>query len=370
MPAFHSAAISLLRRPHVRTLATKQAGSSASKGSAVAYNKNAQQAAREAAGKDKSKKDKGPLRGQAIPHRLVRLVDPQTSKLTPLQPLSTILSSINRASHYVELVADKPEPIVKIIDRYLETTRAAEAAYRAREVARQNIQKEVQVSWSAAPADLTHKVDKVREELARGVRVDLVFSRKSGQPKITPQEMYERANEVLKGLEDVAREFKPREVRPSSGVLALFLESTTTATAEGSSTAAVADVEKAAEPEGPLKKHMLYPNCDDLGHVVRRARRDLAKGSRVEVVLSAKDLKPSDGQELLTVDQLQERAGTFFKEVMDVAKEWKEREYKPNAAKLTVFLEKVGGPAKGRVVIHKGPKPKKGKPGDFHDLFD
>ncbi|KAG6841344.1 hypothetical protein C0991_012169 [Blastosporella zonata] len=355
-----------IRLPHIRTFATKNAT-----GPPKAYNKNALKAIQEASGKANKDKVKGPLRGTDIRHRVVRLVDPETSKLTEPRRLQSILASINHASHYVELVTETPEPIVKIFDRYLETTRAAEAAFRAREVARQNVTKEVQVTWGAAPADLAHKVGKVREELARGARVSFVFSRKSGQAKLTPWEMESRALEIMEGLKDVAKEWRPREVRGGEGILAIHLEATGTTTAEETSSATAEG--ETTDPEGPSKKFVLYPDsmATDSSHIVRRVRRDLAKGARVEVVLSAKSLRPpNDGQEEpLTVDELQARAADFIKNVVDVAKEWKEREYKPVSAKLIVFLERQGGRPKGRAVVHKGPKPKKAKPGDFPDLF-
>ncbi|KAG6910977.1 hypothetical protein DXG01_006031 [Tephrocybe rancida] len=317
---------------------------------------------------DRKAKLAGPPRNAAIKHRWVRLVDPTTSKLTDLQPLRDILRSINTDSHYVELVSSTPDPIVKVFDKYLETTRAAEAAFRAREAARANVEKEVQMSWSAAPADLAHKVEKAREELARGARVILAFSRKSGQAKLTPAEMNARATEVVVGLEDVAKEWRAREVRAGQGILAIYLEATTRPTATEADAPAP---EASTEPEGLSKKAVVYPNSTptDLSHLVRRIRRDIAKGARVEVVFSAKNHNAPKGEEPVGVEKLQLRAANFFPYVSDVAKEWRKREYKPVSAKLIVFLEREGGPPKGRAVVHKGPKPKKTKPDDIEDLY-
>ncbi|KAG6885781.1 hypothetical protein C0993_009886 [Termitomyces sp. T159_Od127] len=360
MIAFRSAAISFLRRPHTRLLT-----SAAPQTRSPVKTAQAAKASSEAA---KAKKTE-PFRDLAIPHRFVRLVDPETGRLNELQPLKSVLRTLDLRSHYLELVTDKPEPIVRIYNRYAEKTRAAEAESRAREVARQNVHKEVQLSWASAPADLAHKINKVREDLMRGARVDLVFARKSRQQRLDPAAMHERASEAIESLKDVSKEWKERELRPSQGVLVVHLDGTETA--EVAADTAVTN----SQPESSGKKFVVYSDSTltDLNNVARRMRKELAKGIRVELIASAKAATQAeaqqDGPEPLTVDELHKRAARLIKMLVGEAKEWREREYKPNSAKLSVFLEKQGAPTKGKFVVHKGPKPKKMKPSDIPDLY-
>ncbi|KAG6829355.1 hypothetical protein H0H92_004721 [Tricholoma furcatifolium] len=304
---------------------------------------------------------------------IVRLRDPETGKLSDLQPLRGILERINSKSEYVQLVSQTPEPIVKIVDRYVEITRAREAELKEREAARQQqAHKEIQVSWFSAPADFAHKLDRVREELSRGVRVDLVLSRKSEQPKISPQDMAARAAEIRQSLADVAKECKPSEIHGRQGIYALFFEPTGTTTS--ATTAAGAD---AATPENEAtsagKKIPVPPEFTprDIDDVVRRVGKELAKGGRVEVVLSAKQ-HPDPQVEQDDKEYKQElgiRASKVLKELKNTAQEWTGRRYQPNVLKLTLYLEPKGGVVKvKKAMVHK-PKKKKLKDSDIPDLF-
>ncbi|KAG6874006.1 hypothetical protein C0995_007963 [Termitomyces sp. Mi166 len=370
MSSFRSAAISLLRRPHARPFTSQSAPPPPKK----KFNIKDAMAAKAAAQLGKAAKNRMPLRDFRIPHRLVHLVDPETGKLSDLQPLKAILASLNQDSHYVELVNENPAPIVRIYNRYIEKTRAAEIAHRAREVARQNVQKEVQLSWGSAPADLAHKISKVREDLLRGARVDLVFARKIGQPRIAPPVMHERVSEAIASLLDVAKEWKEREVRHDQGLVAVFLEGTQTAEAAAADTP-----DTNIQPETPGKKFAVFLESTptDEEHVVRRMRKELAKGTRAELVISAKASKPKKKgaqdepleDKPLILGDLHARAEEVMKQLRGEAVEWRERDYRPVSGKLIVFLEKEGGAMKGKIVVHKGPKPKKVKASDIPDLF-
>ncbi|KNZ74004.1 hypothetical protein J132_08658 [Termitomyces sp. J132] len=181
--------------------------------------------------------------------------------------------------------------------------------------------------------------------------------------------MEQRASEAIEGLLDVSKEWKEREVRPARGLLAVFLEGTGTA----EPAVDTSDTTNSQPEPSSGKKFALFSDTTltDQEHLIRRMRKELAKGSRVELVLSAKKTGPSTiglEDDTLSVNELQVRAGKLIKILKGEAKEWRKREYKPMSAKLFVFLEKEGGPAKGKVVVHKGPKPKKIKPSDIPDL--
>jgi translation initiation factor IF-3 len=161
------------------------------------------------------------LVNDSIPFKRVRLADPESGSLRPLAPLKTILDSIDPRTHHVELVADAPDPIVKIIDTKEAREKYKEAKKRAQAAARAQVRKEIQVTWGVAAGDLAHKLEKVRQELVGGRKVDLIFASKKGQVVPTKQAMDTRLKGVLEGLADVGMEYLPREERKDMTALHL-----------------------------------------------------------------------------------------------------------------------------------------------------
>jgi translation initiation factor IF-3 len=153
----------------------------------------------------------------------VRLVDSETGALQPPQSLKSIIASIEdpRAFH-VELVTDNPSPIVKIIDTKAALLKFKEQKKHDREVARAQAHKEVQLTWGVASGDLAHKLNKVRQELVKGRRVDLIFAPKKGQILPTKQGIEVRLKETMDSLADVGKEYLPREERKN--IVALYLK--------------------------------------------------------------------------------------------------------------------------------------------------
>lgn len=71
----------------------------------------------------------------------------------------------------------------------------------------------MQLTWNAAPGDVAHKIKKVREEIAKGLRVELVVATKQGQQvTVSPEEMGKKVREMVEMVTDVAREWRPREL--------------------------------------------------------------------------------------------------------------------------------------------------------------
>jgi translation initiation factor IF-3 len=157
-----------------------------------------------------------------IPFAVVRLADPESGSLHPLAPLNTILNSIDHKTHHVELVADAPDPIVKIVDTKQAREKYKEAKKRANEVARAQVRKEIQLTWGVEAGDLAHKLEKVRQELAGGKKVDLIFASKKGQVVPTKQMMDIRLKGVLDTLTDVGKEYRSRQERKN--MTALYLK--------------------------------------------------------------------------------------------------------------------------------------------------
>ncbi|KAF9457995.1 hypothetical protein BDZ94DRAFT_1271719 [Collybia nuda] len=164
-------------------------------------------------------------RDKNIPYRIVQLVDPITGKLSEPLPLMTIIESLpDKKLEYVELVSEDPAPIVKIINKKDAFEKRKLAKKKASAVAKKNVQKEVQLTWGAAEGDYAHKVGRVREELEKGHRIDLVFSHKKGQDLPTPEEMQQQVQTTVEMLADVGKEWKPPEYRGK--IAAVFLQGT------------------------------------------------------------------------------------------------------------------------------------------------
>jgi len=156
-----------------------------------------------------------------IPFRLVRLADSESGSLNPLAPLKSILNSIDRKTHHVELVADMPDPIVKIVDTKQAREKYKEAKKRAQAAARAQVRKEIQLTWAVAEGDLAHKLEKVRRELVGGKKVDLIFASRKGQAAPTKQVKNARLEDILETLADAGKEYLPREERGNMTALHL-----------------------------------------------------------------------------------------------------------------------------------------------------
>ncbi|KAJ7638394.1 hypothetical protein FB45DRAFT_1023189 [Roridomyces roridus] len=188
------------------------------------------------------------LRNKDIPFQEVHLAD--ENGVLVKTSLRDLLERIDHRNQWVELVAQEP-PVVKIIDKKARLALQKQAKEKAREVARKNMVKEVQLTWMSEAGDLQHKLTRARAYLEMGARVDIVFSPK---PKVTnppPHVQREKIGEIVETLADVSTEFKPVEWR--RGMAIVSLKGTAAETIEGNQvdeqgTAAEA-VAKAAEAE-------------------------------------------------------------------------------------------------------------------------
>ncbi|THH13324.1 hypothetical protein EW146_g6879 [Bondarzewia mesenterica] len=159
----------------------------------------------------------GRPRNQNIKYETVRVVDPETRKPTDPQPYKDLLKAV-KAEHkyFIELVAAPSDatggyPLVKLISQREDAQRAKEMRQKQRLGRKHAAQKEVQLTWSVEQADWDHKLRKVREEIGKGYRADLVFALKSGQQPPKPREMEDKVSQALEALQDVAIEWQPQE---------------------------------------------------------------------------------------------------------------------------------------------------------------
>jgi translation initiation factor IF-3 len=159
-------------------------------------------------------------RDRGIPHSIVYLVD-EEGRLGLPTPLSRLLASINPQTHFIELVDENPRPVVKIRDKQEQIRKEKEWKKRQREVASNNVQKEIQMTWAVEPADLAHKLNKARREVEKGSRVELVFAPKVNQRAPSSAIMDARMKDAAEKIAEFAREWKPRKVEYGIGIFYL-----------------------------------------------------------------------------------------------------------------------------------------------------
>lgn len=127
--------------------------------------------------------------------------------------------------YVVELVSERPTPIVKLVD--LRESRAATLKNRLRTQRiesgpKQEIFKEAQLTWFMGEADEAHKISKVREDLEKGGhKVDVVYKTKKRQRSPPKEEMIAKLEEVAQGLEDVSKQWKAISLTGGAGILHL-----------------------------------------------------------------------------------------------------------------------------------------------------
>lgn len=270
-------------------------------------------------GKEKEKKKLQNPRNDAISYSVVRLVNPQTGALDPPTRLREVLKLVNRKTQYLELVTEKPEPIVKLInvkERY-DRTRAKHVQ---QVLGRAPEEKELQLTWGVGAGDLAFKLRKAREDLNDGDRVTLVFAPKKGQKAGTaPEERDLVVEEALRLLEDVGRERKERTVQNQA--VALYLE-----------------------PLRPKQVHDLkwaYAG-DELWKGLKAVTAALRSGVRVDAVFA---LPPppkaamDDPSLAVEPDVVQERLEQTVQQLAEVGREWKPREVRKTS--VIVHLESV-----------------------------
>ncbi|KAI1746228.1 hypothetical protein F4680DRAFT_400762 [Xylaria scruposa] len=177
-------------------------------------------------------------RDKDIPYRWVRIAG-ESQSLSEPQRTDAVLASLP-PGHSLVMVAPPPPPdeegpativvqpsaaICRIIDTVAEATAAKEAAAAAREakkVAHQT--KTLELNWAIAPHDLAHKMKRLDEFLAKGMRVELLLARKKGSRKATNEEGEELVRRIKEAASEAgATEFKKMDGRVGS-VLKLFLE--------------------------------------------------------------------------------------------------------------------------------------------------
>jgi translation initiation factor IF-3 len=113
-----------------------------------------------------------------------------------------LLREIDQSTQFIELVSEKPNPIVRIRDK--KEARDQEKQLKERRASSRTVLKEIKVSWVISSGDLDHKVTQMRQNLSKGYKVSVVFAAKPGQlpPPVTESEKV--LDRVVDSLKDVA----------------------------------------------------------------------------------------------------------------------------------------------------------------------
>jgi len=189
-------------------------------------------------------KDTHPI-NHDIPYTHVRVVDQETRKPLPPQPLTEVINNLatelqpkkgggspkSFVTQYAQLVAPPSEAtdgyaLVKLVDNREAAAREKAQRLKAQASRKANEEKEIQFAWGIGAADIQHKLRKVGQELSRGVRVQLVFARKATggtqRDPATKAKQIELVNQVVEALADVGREWRLREERKN--MVAVYLQ--------------------------------------------------------------------------------------------------------------------------------------------------
>jgi hypothetical protein len=158
-----------------------------------------------------------------IKHEIVQILNPK-GELSEPQTLSSILESVNLDTHVVRLYSSDP-PTVVVASKIEEKVRKLEkkAGQKLATERRKLVTKLRQITWFTQGSDLQFKLLSIKEDLEKGVRLDVQFLGKARLKSPPYAEMVERLDEVAEMFKSISKEWKGREYGRKDATL--FLES-------------------------------------------------------------------------------------------------------------------------------------------------
>lgn len=109
-----------------------------------------------------------------------------------MQSTKSVLDSIQRSKYRLELVSisDESRPLVKLIDKSEEYKKQKEKSKKQKELkssakSKQNVVKEIQLTWLISSNDLNHKLKKAFQVLNDGGKVSVVFANSSAHKRVS-----------------------------------------------------------------------------------------------------------------------------------------------------------------------------------------
>jgi len=142
---------------------------------------------------------------KSIPHDMVHVVDSETGRLGPPRALADILSSIDKELSRIELIAEQPRPVVRIITREFARQQRKDDKMRALHAKQtQAERKQLQMTWGVDGNDLARKISRARGYLTKNHPVDVVLSKKRGVPLPSRDAMVWRMDGIVAALRGVS----------------------------------------------------------------------------------------------------------------------------------------------------------------------
>ena len=167
----------------------------------------------------------GSLRDEAIQSREVRVVD-HNGSLQPAESLESVLSSFDRQKYFLVQVSppDSDEiPVCKILDKI--KAREAERAKSKPVKDLSTTTKQLELGWAIDTNDLGHRMNKMKEFLEQGRRVEIIIATKKKGRKVARDEaslLVKRIRERIAQV-DGAKEWKDMQGVPG-GMVTIFVE--------------------------------------------------------------------------------------------------------------------------------------------------
>jgi len=142
---------------------------------------------------------------KSIPHDIVHVVDSETGRLGPPRALADILSTIDKELSRIELIAEHPQPVIRIITREFARQQRKDDKMRALHAKQtQAERKQLQMTWGVDGNDLARKIARARGYLTKNHPVDFVLSKKRGVPLPSRDAMVWRMDGIVAALRDVS----------------------------------------------------------------------------------------------------------------------------------------------------------------------
>lgn len=152
-----------------------------------------------------------------IEAKLVRIVDAETNRLSEPMRLRDVLRQINTATDRLVQVTQDEVPICKIENIKETIDKALRQREENRDKRKQRVietsLKTLEINWAIDPNDLKHRLQRFKDFLQEGRKVELVLAAKKRGRRASEQECASLLNNIKQAVAEVpgARESKPME---------------------------------------------------------------------------------------------------------------------------------------------------------------
>jgi translation initiation factor IF-3 len=165
-------------------------------------------------------------RDDEIKDYMVRIVS-EGNKLSPPQYTSSVLNSLDRQNETLVMVAmpdpdpdtnEASYPICRVQSK--KVLREAEKARAKKKELPSATLKTIELNWAIDPHDLQHRLQRVKDFLSKGWRVDVVMAGKKRGRKATPEEMKAVVEKIRETTKEVEGSKEWRDMEGSLGAAA------------------------------------------------------------------------------------------------------------------------------------------------------